>query len=294
MQFINYSEPLFRPPSEARSLILQPTIGCSWNKCAFCEMYTSKKFHIRKEQEVFNEIDRLEPYASQIRKVFLADGNAMVLSYNKLARLLDKLNSTFPNLVRISSYALPADLISKSTDELAGLRSLGLKLLYTGIETGDDKLLKAINKGETQKTTIEGLQKAKESGIKLSVMILNGLGGKKFSKNHAINSAITVNQIQPEFLSTLVLSYPYGPDNFIKRFDGEFLPLAKDELIMELGEFISNLELDSTVFRSDHASNYLVLKGILNKDKTRLLENIKDVLEDFDEGKLRPEWLRGL
>ncbi len=294
MQFINYSEPLFRPPSEARSLILQPTIGCSWNKCAFCEMYTSKKFHIRKEQEVFNEIDRLEPYASQIRKVFLADGNAMVLSYNKLARLLDKLNSTFPNLVRISSYALPADLISKSTDELAGLRSLGLKLLYTGIETGDDKLLKAINKGETQKTTIEGLQKAKESGIKLSVMILNGLGGKKFSKNHAINSAITVNQIQPEFLSTLVLSYPYGPDHFIKRFDGEFLPLAKDELIMELGEFISNLELDSTVFRSDHASNYLVLKGILNKDKTRLLENIKDVLEDFDEGKLRPEWLRGL
>lgn len=291
---LNYSEPLFRPPSEARSLILQPTVGCSWNNCSFCEMYTGKKFHVRKEEEVMKEIDSLKPYASHIRKVFLADGNAMVLSVSRLKRILDKLNSTFPNLLRISAYALPKDLSAKSEEELTVLRNNGLKLLYTGIETGDDELLSIINKGETYQSSVQELKKARTAGIKLSVMILNGLGGKKFSDQHALNSALAVNQIQPEYLSTLVLSYPYGLDHFKKRFRDEFKQLSKIELISEMGNFISNLELESTVFRSDHASNYLILKGILNRDKARLLENIKDVLENFDEKKLRPEGLRGL
>ena len=291
---LNYSEPLFRPPSEARSLILQPTIGCSWNSCSFCEMYTGKKFHVRKEEDVMEEIDALKPYASQIRKVFLADGNAMVLSFGRLKRILDKLNYTFPNLLRISAYALPKDLNSKSEEELSELKNNGLKLLYTGIETGDDELLKIINKGETQLSTVEGLKKARNAGIKLSVMILNGLGGKKFTDQHALNSAMAVNHIQPEYLSTLVLSFPYGLDHFKNRFNDEFSQLSKIELISEMGNFISNLELESTVFRSDHASNYLVLKGILNRDKDKLLADIKGVLENFDDRRLRPEWLRGL
>ncbi|MAE07756.1 MAG: radical SAM protein [Bacteroidetes bacterium] len=289
-----YSEPLFRPPSEARSLILQITNGCSWNRCSFCEMYTSKKFQIKKEKEIFDEIDLLAPYSSQIRKVFLADGNAMVLSFDKLMNIIEKLNSTFPNLNRISIYALPKDISTKTEDELRVLSAAGLKLIYTGIETGDDELLKLINKGETSVSTIEALVKARKSGLKLSVMILNGLGGKHYSKQHAINSAQVVNKIQPEYLSTLVLSFPYGLDHFKKRFSADFIELNKYDLISEMSDFISELNLQNTVFRSDHASNYLILKGMLNRDKEKLLSGISDVIDNPESSDLRPEWMRGL
>lgn len=290
---IQYSEPLFRPPSEARSLILQTTIGCSWNRCAFCEMYTSKKFRIRKEEDVFREIDLMSPYSSQIRKVFLADGNAMVLSYDKLMKILEKLNNTFPNLNRISIYALPKD-IKKTEQELKTLADVGLKLIYTGVETGDDELLKIINKGETALSTVEALVKARKAGIKLSVMILNGLGGVQFSKQHALNSANVVNDVQPEYLSTLVLSFPYGIDHFKSRLSTGFVEMNKIDLISEMGNFISELELENTIFRSDHASNYLILKGILNRDKDKLLSDITNVLNNPGSSGLRPEWMRGL
>ncbi|RLD31441.1 MAG: radical SAM protein [Bacteroidetes bacterium] len=291
---IAYDEPLFRPPSEAGSLIFQVTLGCSWNRCAFCEMYTSKSFRTKKEEDVFTEINAMQVYGTDIRKVFLADGNAFVLSFKRLSRILERLNETFPKLRRISAYALPKDILSKTDEELRLLADKGLKLLYVGIETGDDELLQLIDKGETHESTSQALIRARRAGIKLSVMILNGLGGRKYSEQHAINSARIVNEIQPEYLSTLVLSFPYGVAHFKKRFGGDFEELTKMELILEMGNFLSGLELESTVFRSDHASNYLVLKGILNHDKERLLKNIARVLEDPDHSKLRPEWLRGL
>ena len=291
---INYDEPLFRPPSEAYSLILQVSLGCAWNKCAFCEMYSSKQFRLRPEEEVFSEIEMLATQAHQVRKVFLADGNAMVLSFDKLIRLLDKLNATFPKLNRVSAYALPRDLESKTDEELRILADKGLKLLYVGIESGDDELLDRINKGEDYKSTSRALQKARKAGIKLSVMILNGLGGQNYSKQHAINSAKLVNEIQPEFLSTLVLSYPYGEEHFKQKFKGEFIPLNSIELIAEMKVFIETLELENNVFRSDHASNYLILRGNLNRDKQELLDRINGVLNDPANAKLRPEWLRGL
>ncbi len=291
---ISYSEPLFRPPSEARSLIIQTTIGCSWNRCAFCEMYTSKKFRVRKQEDIFNEIDGMKPYSSQIHKVFLADGNAMVLSYDKLMRIIDKLNNVFPKLTRISAYALPKDLSSKSTHELKSLSDSGLKLLYTGIETGDNELLKIINKGETYNSTVDSLIKARNSGLKLSVMILNGLGGNNYTEQHALNSANAVNDISPEYLSTLVLSFPYGIDHYKKKFNGSFVEMDQMQLIAEMGQFLNKLDLENTIFRSDHASNYLILKGILNRDKKKLLSNISDVLSSKDYTGLRPEWMRGL
>ncbi len=291
---IHYSEPLFRPPSEGRSLILQITDGCSWNNCAFCEMYTSKKFSVKNEDVLFSEIDSLSSYSSQIRKVFLADGNAMVLSYDKLMRILEKLNNTFPNLIRISAYALPKDIVAKTDIELKALANAGLKLLYTGIETGDDELLKLTNKGETQQSTIDGLVAARNAGIKLSVMILNGLGGKVYSNQHALNSAIVVNKVQPEYLSTLVLSFPLGLDHYKNRFAGDFMEMSKLDLISEMGDLIKNLELENTIFRSDHASNYLILKGILNRDKDKLLLRINNVLTNPQFSNLRPEWMRGL
>jgi len=291
---ITYDEPLFRPPSEAYSLIIQVSLGCAWNKCAFCEMYSSKQFRLRPEEDVFAEIDSLSSQANHVRKVFLADGNAMVLSFDKLSRLLDKLNATFPKLNRVSAYALPRDIESKTDEELEILASKGLKLLYVGIESGDDELLQVINKGEDFSSTSSALKKARQASIKLSVMILNGLGGQKYSEQHAINSAKVVNEIQPEFLSTLVLSYPYGEEHFKQKFDGEFIPLNTIELIAEMKVFIETLELENTIFRSDHASNYLILKGNLNRDKEELLNRINGVLDDPANAKLRPEWMRGL
>jgi len=291
---LEYNEPVFRPPSEAYSLILQLTLGCSWNRCAFCEMYSSKKFKVRKEEEIIREIKEVASISTDIKKVFLADGNAMVLSSSKLLRIINEINKTFPRVTRISAYALPKDISSKTDDELKQLSDAGLKLLYVGIESGDDELLRLINKGETFNSSVDGLQKARKAGIKLSVMILNGLGGKNYSVQHAINSAKAINLIQPEFLSTLVLSFPYGEDHFKKRFKGNFKALTTLELIEEMKIFIENLELENSVFRSDHASNYLVLKGNLNRDKQKFLNNINTVLQSPDDASLRPEWTRGL
>jgi len=291
---IHYHEPVFRPPSEAYSLILQVTLGCAWNKCAFCEMYSSKSFKVRQETEVFNEIDSLREYSSQVRKIFLADGNALVLSFDRLERILDKLNQTFPKLNRVSAYASAKDLLAKSEDELRILAKKGLKLLYVGIESGDDELLDCINKGEDSTSTEKALVKARKAGIKLSVMIINGLGGEVYSQQHALNSAKLVNKIQPEYLSTLVLSYPNGEEHYKSKFKGDFISLNTISLIAEMKIFIENLELENTVFRSDHASNYLVLRGNLNRDKQDLLERINNVLDDPANATLRPEWMRGL
>ncbi|MDZ7740699.1 MAG: radical SAM protein [Bacteroidota bacterium] len=174
------------------------------------------------------------------------------------------------------------------------LRENGLQLLYVGVESGDDEVLAAVNKGETFESQVGALQKAKEAGMRLSVMILNGLGGKKMSEQHAVQSAKLCNAVKPEFLSTLVLSYPHGKEHFNKRFKGGFEELSTTGLIREMKIFIKNLDLEKTVFRSDHASNYLVLKGNLNRDKEELLKRIEDALEDPDQVGLREEWMRGL
>lgn len=291
---LTYDEPLFRPPSEAHSLIIQLTLGCSWNRCAFCEMYTSKQFKARKADEVAAEIISLKPYASHIRKVFLGDGNAFVLSSQRLLAVLAELRQVFPKLRRVSAYALPRDIASKTEEELQQLQEAGLNFLYIGIESGDDELLQAVNKNESFSSTSAALQKARKAGFKLSVMVLNGLGGKQFSRQHALNSARVVNEIQPEYLSTLVLSYPYGENHFKQRFQGPFDSLNTIELIAEMGYFIQHLELENTIFRSDHASNYLILKGVLHKDKDVLMDRINRVLNDPTHANLRPEWLRGL
>jgi len=257
-------------------------------------MYTTKKFSIRPIEEMIAEIKGMSQYQDHVRKVFLADGNAMTLPYDYLIALLKQLNETFPRLIRVSIYALPKDLLDKTEEELSSLREAGLKLIYVGIESGDDEVLEMINKGESSQSTIEGLLKAKEAGIKSSVMILNGLGGKNYSRQHAENSAKLINKVQPEFLSTLVLSYPHGIEHFNKRFKGDFEPCEIPDLLQELRVLISRTELEYTTFRSDHASNYLILKGTLGREKDRMLGEIGDALNDPGAASLRPEWIRGL
>ncbi len=291
---LKYDEPLFRPPSEWRSLILQVTIGCSWNRCHFCEMYKTKQFRSRPIEELKKEIRQIKSMAGSVNRIFLADGNAMVLSTVKLVEILTCIRAEFPQLRRISAYALPSDILSKSEAELKTLKELGLDLIYVGIESGDNELLRLVNKGESFDSTIKGLQMAHHAGIKSSVMILNGLGGEKFSRNHAIASADAVNRIQPAYLSTLVLSYPYGVARYRDQFPDDFIEMDPIALLRELHLFIENLALDRTVFRSDHASNYLSLKGVLGRDKQSLLDQINSALTNPSQAGLREEWQRGL
>ena len=280
---ITYDEPVFRPPAEAFSAIIQATLGCSWNKCAFCEMYTSKSFKTRKFEDVKKDIQILSHMYAGVKKVFLADGNAFVLSAGKLVSILNEINKKFGKIQRIASYALPSDILAKSETELKEIKDSGLKLLYVGIETGFDDLLKLHNKGESKQSTIEGILKAQECGIDTSVMILNGLGGKEHTKKHAVHSAEVINKVNPKFLSTLTLSFPYGINHFIKRYTNTFTPLSIKYLFYELKQFISEINAKGTIFRSDHISNQLILKGVLSKDKSKLLQLLDDSIKNTPE-----------
>ncbi len=294
--FPNYIEPLYRPPSEANSLIIQVTNGCSWNKCTFCEMYTApqKKFHLKPLEQIEQELCDIARSNQPIRRIFLADGDAMALSYRRLANIMQVINQYLPDIQRVSSYCLPRNLKNKSVDELRTLRSMGLSLVYIGCETGDEDLLEKISKGETYQSSLSALQKTQDAGIKRSVMILNGLGGKKYSEQHAINSARLMNDSQPEYLSTLVLTFPKGIEIFQEGFGRDFEPLTQMELMQEMEILLSSLQLRKTIFRSDHASNYLILKGVLNQDQDKLLQTIRTAISHPDAIPLRKEWQRGL
>ena len=273
---LNYIEPVFRPPSEWKSLILQVTNGCSWNKCSFCDMYKDeqKRFKPKDIKEIEAELKLLIDNNYPVSRVFLADGDAMSLSFRRLKEILELINKYFPKLQRVSSYCLPRNLLKKSVEELAELQEMGLKIMYVGCETGDDELLKIVNKGETFASSLNALKKIKAAGIKSSVMILNGLGNPKYSEQHAISSAKLMNEAQPEYLSTLVLEFPLGSERFEKSFNGEWIFPTKLELFAEMRLLVENLKLNKTIFRSDHASNHLVLKGILGRDKERIANEI--------------------
>jgi len=289
---ISYNEPLFRPPSEGRSLILQVTLGCSNNNCAFCDMYKSKSFKARKFEEIKQEIQEVAKLNHGFQKVFLADGDAFVLSTKKLLEICNEINFTFPKVRRISSYALPSNINKKSIEELKQLKNAGIEMLYIGLESGDNNVLEMVSKNETYQSSKDALLKLKKVGIKASVMILTGLGGNKYSQQHAINSAKLLNETNPEYVSTLVLSFPYGIEKYIKLFKGDFEEMKTIDLLIELKIFMENLNLNNSIFRSDHASNYLILKGILNKDKQKFLQQINYALDNQDV--LRKEWMRGL
>ncbi|MBU1285222.1 MAG: radical SAM protein [Gammaproteobacteria bacterium] len=291
---ISYIEPVFRPPSEAHSLILPVTNGCSWNKCTFCEMYTQeqKKFRARDEAQVLEEIRRTGERMI-VQRVFLADGDALVLPTRRLLTILQAIREHMPAVERVSSYCLPRNLRKKSVDELKELADAGLRMAYVGCESGDDEVLERVNKGETYESSLSALDKLGQAGITRSVMILNGLGGTTLSEQHADNSARLMNEAQPEFLSTLVVSFPTGEARFREGFS-DFQPLAQQQLFIEVERLLSGLELRDTVFRSDHASNYLVLKGALGSDKQRLLAQVRQAIEQPKQARLRQEWQRGL
>lgn len=280
---VEYIEPVFRPPSEGRSLIFQVTNGCSWNRCTYCDMYTDaqKKFRPRAEAEVLDEIRRCGESGVQARRVFLADGDAMVLSMRRLRTILEAIRTHLPGVSRVSAYCLPSNLKNKSVDDLRELEALGLKLIYVGAESGDDTVLKFIDKGETYDSTAEALIKAHDAGLKTSVMILNGIGGKAYSEQHALDSARLVNETQPAYVATLVLTFHRDQQKVIDGYQGNFVELNATELCEEMQTFIGATELNSSIFRSDHVSNHLILKGVLGKDKQKMLGQIDQAIEYF-------------
>jgi len=293
---IRYVEPVYRPPSEARSLIVPVTDGCSWNKCSFCEMYTApqKAFRARDEDEVMRNIrDTGARFGNAIQRIFLADGDALVLPTRRLLAILEAIHTHLPGVRRISSYCLPRNLRKKPQADIDALAAAGLKMVYVGAESGDDTVLERVHKGETFDTTRVALDKLGTAGITRSVMILNGLGGQALSAQHAEQSGRLMNATQPEYLSTLVVSFPLGEARYRADFP-DWQPLDQPGLFAEMERFLDALELKKTVFRSDHASNWLVLKGTLGADKARLLEQVRAAIAAPEAAGLRPDWARGL
>lgn len=259
-------------------------------------MYTSesKKFKPKKLEQIEQELVNIVESNLPVGRVFLADGDAMMLPFNRLKAILLLIKKYLPQVTRVSSYCLPRNLGNKSVEQLTELKELGLTLMYIGCESGDNEVLELIEKGESYQSSLTALTKIKQAGMKSSVMILNGLGGPELSKQHALNSAKLMNEAQPGFLSTLVVSFPLGEERFAKNFNGRFRQLNQQELFQEMSTLLQALELDKTIFRSDHASNYLVLKGVLGKDKQQLLDKVNTAITQPQQIPLRQEWQRGL
>jgi len=284
--------PVIRPPSEANSFLLQVTTGCSANTCTFCGAYKDKPFNIKKFQEVVADIEEEKGFNPDTRKVFLLDGNALVLQNEKLIPILQKLNESFPKLTRISTYANGDDITRRSNSELQALSNLKLKLLYIGLESGSQTILDRCNKKPTVEQMIQAVRSADSVGIKSSVMVILGLGGKTLSPLHVKETITALNKMQPRFLSFLTLMLIPNTDLYLQAKQGHFQELPARELLQEAHDILSGLELTQTVFRSNHASNYLSLAGRLPHDKSMLLSQIQAGLQ----GKihLKPEFLRGL
>jgi len=274
MYFDTAEGPVFRPPSEADSFILRVTIGCSHNRCTYCNMYRTVDFRTRSMEEIMAQIEQAKGYKDMIRRIFLADGNALVLSTPRLLEILKVLHESFPKLRRVSCYAGPNDILRKTPEELQSLSEAGLKLVYYGMESGDDEVLLHVNKGVTKQQSIEAGQKIVAAGIKLSLMVIIGLAGKAGSKEHAYHTAQAVNAIRPNMLSALTLMMYRGSELRAEYERGEFTLLSPAEIMDELSQLISAIDLPSEahcLFRSNHISNYVALAGTLPQDKEKLL-----------------------
>ena len=289
---LGYDYPLYRPPSEPNSIIFQVTLGCSFNKCSFCNMYRTKEYSERPWEEIKSEIDVVSKSFPQTERIFLADGDAINLDSEKLIQILDYIKENFPNLKRISCYAMPKNLLQKSPDELKLLNSKGLDMLYIGIETGNDILLKKITKGATSKSIIDACNRAKKSGFIISCMIILGIGGKKYSKEHMTETARVVSDVSPNFLAALTLIIEDGVyEEFMKKFNEPFETLDDTMILDELELLLNNINpISPIVFRANHASNVYSIGGNLPEDKEKMLALVRSLKEHPEL--LKPKVLR--
>jgi radical SAM superfamily enzyme YgiQ (UPF0313 family) len=287
-----YTYPLFRPPAEGHNVIVQVTHGCSFNNCSFCSMYKDKKFEVKKLDVIYNDIDILVSTYPNTTRVFLADGDALTLDTEFLIKILKYLNTVFKNLRRVSLYASAQNILSKTSDQLKFLHENKLNLVYFGIETGDNIVLKKITKGVTKENMIEALNKISNVGIKISGTVILGIGGKNYTQQHISNTAEIINKTQITYLSTLQLGLEDDViEKFYKHFH-DFVPLDDLETLNEQKRFIEQLNpSNKVIFRSNHASNSFHLAGTLPKDKERLLHEL-DTVEQLGEEALIPKNFR--
>ncbi|WP_298844442.1 radical SAM protein [Clostridium sp.] len=271
---MEYEGTVYRPPSEAYSLIVQVTIGCSHNGCKFCSMYKDKKFRVRELKDIIADLEQAKLDYSVVKRIFLADGDALVLETSKLRMILLKIKELFPGCERVGVYATPKDILAKSLEELRALKELGIGILYLGVESGSNEILKSINKGVTAENLIIAGRKVKESGIKLSTTLISGIGGREKISENAIESAKLISAINPDYVGFLTLMLENGTPIYKDVQDDIFHILTEDEVMFELREFLENVEVTNCIFRSNHASNYISLSGTMPGDKDKLLADI--------------------
>lgn len=289
---LDYDYPLYRPPSEANSLIFQITLGCSFNQCSYCEMYRAKKYSERPWEEIKMEIDMTSTAYPATKRIFLADGDAINLPTERLVQILEYIYKKFPTVERVSSYAMPKNLIQKTDRELMTLRAAGLQMLYVGIESGSDTVLKKITKGATYKTIVQSCKKAKENNYVLSCMIILGLGGKKYTFEHVEETAKIISEVSPDYVGALNLHLDDTLYNeFMTKFKEPFEFLDDIQILNELELLISKINPSSPIiFRANHASNVYSIKGTLPTDKVNILELISHLKKNPDM--LKPKILR--
>ena len=281
---MHYSGAVYRPPSEARSLIVQCTLGCSHNKCAFCTMYKDKKFSINPIEQVLADLAEARSYSRMIEKVFLADGDALILPMDYLLTVLDFIRQYFPECRRVAAYATTKAIMRKTDEELRTLREHGLGIVYIGLESGNEELLKKFCKGVTAEETVVNAIRCKEAGIATSVTAINGMAGANGDwRSHAIDTAKAVSRMKPDYIAFLTLRVYSGTPlhDWIER--GEFRMMNPNELMTETRLFLEHIDSEGSVFRSNHASNYLPLGGTLNRDRESLIHTIDEALD----GKVR-------
>ena len=290
---LNYDYPLYRPPSEARSLIFQVTLGCSFNECSFCDMYRSKEYSERPWDDVKIEIDMMAKQLPDTTRIFLADGDAINLDTEYMIKIVKYLYEKFPSLERISCYAMPMNLLKKTPEELKKMYDAGLKMLYIGIETGSDIVLKKVTKGATSQTIIRACRKAIDSGFTISCMVILGLGGKTYTKEHIRGTAEVLSAVSPQYSAALTLIIEPGvKDEFMKKFGEPFIPISDSEALDELQDLVSKIDAkDDIIFRANHGSNAYTIKGTFPQDKNSMLEKISWMKQHPES--VRPEGLRG-
>ncbi len=289
---MRYEGNIFRPPSEADSLLLQATIGCSHNRCTFCAMYRDKQFRVRPISEVLEDISLARQYyGPEVRRVFICDGDALVLPQTYLVQVLDALAKSFPDLQRVGIYANARDILKRTDEELRELVNRKLTIFYIGMESGSDRILEQVAKGATAAEMVAAVQKAMAAGMKSSVIYLLGLGGRRYWQENAIESARAVSQMNPNYLSALTVTVIPGTPLAEQLVRGEFELPAPEEFAAELRLFLEHVRVKATVFRSNHASNYVPLAGRLPKDRERLISELDAAISQH---RFRPEYLRGL
>jgi radical SAM superfamily enzyme YgiQ (UPF0313 family) len=289
---ITYDYPLYRPPSEANSLIFQVTLGCSFNKCSFCNMYRTKEYSERPIEEIKAEIKVMSKLQPSVTRIFLADGDALNVSTENLIEILKHIKASFKSLERISCYSMPKNLIQKTNEELRSLKKSGLDMVYLGIESGNNTILRKVTKGASKEMIINSCKKAKENGFIVSCMVILGLGGKKYSDCHAIDTSDVINQIEPNYLGALTLYMePEIEKEFYSKFNEPFQPLEDLEVLNEMENLISNIDVkEEVIFRANHASNVYSVGGTLPQEKGKIREKIK-YLKNHPEI-LKPKVLR--